>query len=472
MHYSSIIHKRDKIRSGEIFLNENYSYYLNKIKANKDLNAFLNVFENPTERIAKVEDEIKSGNHSPLSGMIISVKDVLALEGFGMTCGSKMLENFEAVYTATAVQKLIDNGAVIIGKNNCDEFAMGSSNENSAFGAVLNPIDKRRVPGGSSGGSAVAVAADLCDASIGTDTGGSIRQPAAFTGLFGLKPTYGRVSRYGLTAFASSFDTIGPFTKNVTDAALLLQALSGKDEKDSTSADVPVPNFLDEMKQGRKFTVAIPKEYFAEGLNPEIRKTIEKLIQWLKDNGHNILNVSLKHTEYSVAAYYVLTTAEASSNLARFDGVRFGHRSNQSSSLVDMYVNSREEGFGSEVKRRIMLGTYVLSSGYYDAYYRKAQKVRRLIKNDFDEVFAKADLILTPTTPTPPFKLGELTSDPLEMYLNDIYTTSANLSGIPAINIPIGKNSEELPIGLQLMAGQFQEGKLFDLSYQIERNFL
>ncbi len=472
MSYISILEKQNKIRSGELSLIDNYSGFVKNINESEELNSFLSLVDNSDEFISGIENGIKSGSPKPLSGMVISIKDILSLSGYKMTCASRILENYESVYTATAVQKLIDDGAIIIGKTNCDEFAMGSSNENSAFGPVKNPVDTERVPGGSSGGSAVSVAADLCDASIGTDTGGSIRQPAAFTGVFGLKPTYGRVSRYGLTAFASSFDSIGPFTKNVTDAALILNSIAGKDKMDSTSADIPVPNYSEEMQAGRKFTVAIPDEYFAAGLDEEIKTGIDSVIEWLKDKGHKIVPVSLKHTEYSIAAYYVLTTAEASSNLARYDGVRFGLRSKDSSTLTEMYVNSREQGFGPEVKRRIMLGTYVLSSGYYDAYYKKAQKVRRLIKNDFENVFDNADIILTPTTPTPPFKLGEMTTDPLEMYLNDIFTTSANLAGIPAISLPIGSNSEGLPIGLQLMTGQFEEGRLFDLVYQIEQEYL
>src|SRR5690606_29388424 len=378
---------------------------------------------------------------------------------------SKILNDFTALYTATAVQKLIDENAIIIGKTNCDEFAMGSSNENSAFGSVLNPVDNSRVPGGSSGGSAAAVAASLCDVSLGTDTGGSIRQPASFCGVYGLKPTYGRVSRYGLTAFASSFDTIGPFTNNVEDAAAVLQVMSGKDELDSTSSDNPVPDFLTGLNlNGNKLRIGIAKEYFGEGLSPEIKQVCDNLINTLKAKGFEIKEISLPNNEFSIATYYILITAEASSNLARYDGARYGYRSADSSSLIEMYKSSRSEGFGTEVKRRIMLGTYVLSAGYYDAYYRKAQKVRRIIKNDFDNAFKEVDIILTPTTPTTAFRIGEKSSDPLEMYLNDVYTTSANLAGIPGINIPAGKSSEGLPIGIQFLANQFDEISLLKLS--------
>jgi len=394
--------------------------------------------------------------------MVVAVKDVLAIKDKPLTCSSKILNDFISLYTADAVQKIIDEDAIIIGKTNCDEFAMGSSNENSAFGSVKNPIDNSRVPGGSSGGSAVAVAANLCDTALGTDTGGSIRQPAAFCGVFGLKPTYGRVSRFGLTAFASSFDSIGPFAKNVDDISLVLSVISGHDEKDSTSQDIP--NFCYKEDFNYKYKIGLPKEYFGLGLNTEIREAINAVVERLIKAGHQIIEIELPHTKYSIATYYILTTAEASSNLARFDGARYGYRSNESQNLTSMYLNSRSEGFGNEVKRRIMLGTYVLSAGYYDAYYRKAQKVRRLLKQDFDKAFLQVDIILTPTTPTTAFKIGEKTNDPLEMYLEDIYTTSANLVGIPGINIPIGKDSNGLPIGMQLMANLFEEEKLIQLS--------
>ncbi|MGQ9643988.1 MAG: Asp-tRNA(Asn)/Glu-tRNA(Gln) amidotransferase subunit GatA, partial [Ignavibacterium sp.] len=465
MQYKNIAEKISFIKENKISLVENVKEFLNRIEQRKNLNAYNFVFGDEALQIAEIiEQKIKSGNHGKLAGAVIAIKDVLAYKDHPLTCSSKILSNFISVYTATAVQKLIDEDAIIIGKTNCDEFAMGSSNENSAFGTVLNPIDESRVPGGSSGGSAVAVAADLCDASLGTDTGGSIRQPAAFCGIYGLKPTYGRVSRFGLTAFASSFDTIGPFAKNVEDLSLILDVISGQDENDSTSVNSDLINFYAEKDVSKNFTIGLPNEYFSEGLDDEIRNAILLVVEKLKRLGFEIKEISLPLTEYNIAAYYILTTAEASSNLARYDGARYGYRSGNSDTLEEMYKNSRSEGFGNEVKRRIMLGTYVLSAGYYDAYYRKAQKVRRLIKEDFDRAFSEVDLILTPTTPTVAFKLGEKSNDPLQMYLSDIYTTSANLAGIPGLNIPIGKNKDGLPIGLQILTSRFEEEKLFSFA--------
>jgi aspartyl-tRNA(Asn)/glutamyl-tRNA(Gln) amidotransferase subunit A len=472
--YFNFSDKIQKIKHDKISLIENVYSFLKRIEEKKHLNAFNFVFNEEAEaRAAEIQAKIKDNNHGKLAGLVIAVKDVLSIENKPTTCSSKILKDFKALYTATAVQKLINEDAIIIGKTNCDEFAMGSSNENSAFGNVLNPVDNERVPGGSSGGSAAAVAANLCDASLGTDTGGSIRQPAAFCGVYGLKPTYGRVSRYGLTAFASSFDSIGPFANNVEDIAAILDVMSGLDTHDSTSYDISVPNFSNELNlNGKKPRVGIAKEYFAEGLSHEIKSSIEELINNLKNDGFEIINIDLPLNDYTIAAYYILTTAEASSNLARYDGARYGYRSEVSKNLIDMYKSSRSDGFGDEVKRRIMLGTYVLSAGYYDAYYRKAQKVRRLIKNDFDNAFEKVDLILTPTSPTTAFKIGEKSDDPLEMYLSDIYTTSANLAGIPGINIPAGKSSEGLPIGVQLLANQFDESTLLKMSYFIQENYL
>ena len=466
--YKNHFEKIEKIKSGEISLRENVNYFLKRIEENSNLNCYNFVFKDCIEQADIIEEKIKNGKAGKLAGMVIAIKDVLALKDKPMTCSSNILKNFISIYTSTAVQKLINENAIIIGKTNCDEFAMGSSNENSAFGPALNPHDTTRVTGGSSGGSAAAVAADLCDVSLGTDTGGSIRQPAAFCGIFGLKPTYGRVSRYGLTAFASSFDTIGPFANSVEDIALVLEVISGKDEKDSTSQDTPVPEFSKNILTDKKFKIGIPKEYFGEGLDNEIKDAINNQIEKLKTNGHQVIEISLPHTEYAIATYYILTTAEASSNLSRYEGAHYGFRAEQSGDLIDMYTETRTQGFGKEVKRRIMLGTYVLSAGYYDAYYRKAQKVRRLLKNDFTEAFKNVDVILTPTTPTVAFKIGEKSSNPLEMYLSDIYTTSANLAGIPGINIPIAKNKDGLPIGMQLMANQFDELKLLQLSKVIE----
>lgn len=470
MQYKNIAEKISLIKENKISLVENVKQFLNRIEQRKNLNAFNFVFGDEALKIAEIiEQKIKCGNHGKLAGAVIAIKDVLAYKDHPLTCSSKILSNFISIYTATAVQKLIDEDAIIIGKTNCDEFAMGSSNENSAFGAVLNPNDETRVPGGSSGGSAVAVAADLCDASLGTDTGGSIRQPAAFCGIYGLKPTYGRVSRFGLTAFASSFDTIGPFAKNIEDIALIMNVISGKDENDSTSVNSELINFSTDNDVLKNYKIGLPKEYFGEGLDAEIRNAILSVVDKLKSQGFDVKEISLPMTEYNIAAYYILTTAEASSNLARYDGARYGYRSDNSFSLNDMYINSRSEGFGNEVKRRIMLGTYVLSAGYYDAYYRKAQKVRRLIKEDFDRAFSEVDLLLTPTTPTVAFRLGEKSNDPLQMYLSDIYTTSANLAGIPGLNIPIGKDSVGLPIGAQLLTKQFFELNLLQMGYFIKK---
>lgn len=465
--YKNHFEKISQIKSGNLSLKENVKYFLNQIDEKRNLNAFNFVFDDSIQQAEKIESKIKNDSAGKLAGMVIAIKDVLAIKNKPLTCSSNILKNFDAIYTSTAVQKLIDEDAIIIGKTNCDEFAMGSSNENSAFGKVLNPHDNERVPGGSSGGSAVAVAANLCDVSLGTDTGGSIRQPAAFCGIYGLKPTYGRVSRFGLTAFASSFDTIGPFANSIEDIALVLEVISGHDENDSTSAKIDSENFSQSINEKLKFKIGLPKEYFSTGLNDEIKKLIFDKVEFIKSLGHEVIEISLPNTEYSIATYYILTTAEASSNLARFDGAHYGFRSKDSLNLNDMYTNSRTEGFGNEVKRRIMLGTYVLSSGYYDAYYRKAQKVRRLLKNDFDEAFKSVDIILTPTTPNVAFKIGEKANDPLSMYLEDIYTTSANLVGVPGLNIPIGFNSEKLPVGMQIMANQFQERKLLQLAKQL-----
>ncbi len=472
--YNNFSQKLELIKQEKLSLPENINYFLKKIEDNKHLNAYNFVFNEESKKQAKiVEEKIKAGRCGKLAGMVLAVKDVLSIKDKPTTCSSKILKDFTSIYTATAVKKLIEEDVIIIGKTNCDEFAMGSSNESSAFGPVLNPVDNTRVPGGSSGGSAAAVAAELCDVSLGTDTGGSIRQPAAFCGVYGLKPTYGRISRYGLTAFASSFDTIGPFANNIEDIALVLEVMSGLDKNDSTSSPVPVPEFKNNLKlNGTKLKLGIAEEYLGEGLSPEIKSAVENVIAKLKSHNFEVEEIHLPHNEYTIAAYYILTTAEASSNLARYDGARYGYRSDDSNSLSDMYKSSRSEGFGSEVKRRIMLGTYVLSAGYYDAYYRKAQKVRRFIKNDFDEAFKRVDIILAPTSPTTAFKLGEKSGDPLEMYLSDIYTTSANLAGIPGISIPIAKNSEGLPIGMQLFAQQFDELNILKMGYYIQENIL
>lgn len=470
MNYINFHDKLAKLKSNELSLTENVQTFLSRIEANKDINAFNFIFEDSLVKAKEVEEKIKNGTSGKLAGLVIAIKDVLAIKDKPLTCSSNILNDFKAIYTATSVQKLLDEDAIIIGKTNCDEFAMGSSNENSAFGNVLNPVDKTRVPGGSSGGSAAVVAANLCDVSLGTDTGGSIRQPAAFCGVYGLKPTYGRVSRYGLTAFASSFDTIGPFSKNIQDIAAVLNIISGKDKYDSTSIDIKKPEFSINTNSSRKIKIGIPKEYFSEGLNDEVRSITENYISNISSEKAEFVDIHLKFNEYAIATYYILTTAEASANLSRYDGVRYGYRFEKPADLDEMYTETRSHGFGDEVKRRIMLGTYVLSSGYYDAYYRKAQKVRRIIKEDFDKAFMNVDVILTPTSPFTAFKIGEKTADPLQMYLSDIYTTSANLAGIPAINIPVGFDSNNLPVGVQLMANQFNEDLLLESVNSLENS--
>lgn len=467
MNYKDYSEKLELIKNKKISLVQNVSDFINKIEANKKLNAFNSINFEAIKSAKLIEEKIFSGVHGKLAGLVIAVKDNILQKDKLNTCSSKMLSNYKAIYNATVINKLEEEDAIIIGRTNCDEFAMGSSNENSFFGPVLNPHNNEYVTGGSSGGSAAAVAANLCDAALGSDTGGSIRQPASFCGVYGIKPSYGLVSRFGLTAFASSFDTIGCFTNNITDSAQIMSVISGHDSKDSTSVNINIEDF-NPTNEKKNFRIGLPKEYFKDGLDLEVKNKISELINRLKADGYSVEEISLPHTEYSIAAYYILTTAEASSNLARFDGVRYGYRSKNSSSLSDMYINSRSEGFGEEVKRRIMLGTFVLSTGYYDAYYKKAQKVRNLIKKDFLDAFNKVDLILTPTSPTTAFKLGEKSTDPLEMYLSDIYTTSANLAGIPGLNIPIGFNSQNLPIGLQVLTKQFNENDLFQFGKQIE----
>lgn len=461
--YKNHTDKIELLKKAQLSLSENVEFFLSEISAQKELNAFNFVFDDAVEHAKRIEQKIKEGNAGKLAGMVIAVKDLLSIKDKPLTCSSKILNDFEAIYTATSIQKLIDEDAIIIGKTNCDEFAMGSTNENSAFGPVLNPLDKTRVPGGSSGGSAAAVAANLCDAAIGTDTGGSIRQPAAFTGTFGLKPTYGKVSRYGLTSYGSSFDCVGPIAKNVHDLQLILNVISGKDENDSTSVESEQVNF---SPSNKKFKIGVPEEYFVEGLDETVKIGIDSAIEKLKDKGHEIINISLPTTEYVIAAYYILVTAEASANLARFDGVRYGHRSKEIKSFDELYDLTKTEGFGKEVKRRIMLGTYVLSSGYYDAYYGKAQKVRRLIKEDFDKAFNKVDLIISPTAPSIPYKIGETVNNPLQMYLGDIYTVSANLTGIPAISVP-WKVGDSFPIGVQFMAPHFKEENLLEIAEEM-----
>lgn len=438
--------------------------YLGAIEDRKDLNAFLEVFtDSALEKAEEVDQKIKAGNAGPLAGMVIGIKDNICYKGHKVSAASKMLEGFESIYSATVVERLLVADAVIIGRLNCDEFAMGSSNENSAYGVAKNAVNEDFVPGGSSGGSASAVAANLCTVALGSDTGGSIRQPASFTGTIGLKPTYGRVSRYGLIAYASSFDQIGPFANSIEDVSLVMEVIAGKDDFDSTASSKPVGK-MSPTPLIKKIKIAYIKDCLdSDGIDAEIKARIEQLINCLRADGHELIPVSFDFQEYMIPSYYVLTTAEASSNLARFDGVHYGHRSETAVGVEETYVKSRSEGFGAEVKRRIMTGTFVLSQGYYDAYYAKAQKVRRLIKERTDEILAQYDVILLPTTATTAFKVGEV-KEPIQMYLQDIFTVHANLSGNPAISLPIGMHSNGMPFGLQLMANNFEEEKLLAIS--------
>ncbi len=449
--------------------------YLRRIRqddqAGRQINSFLHVAEERAlNQAAQIDVMAKSGRDlPPLAGVPVGVKDVLTVAGLPATAGSAILKGYHPPYTATAVARLEAAGAVVLGKLNCDEFAMGSSNENSAYGPVRNPRALDRVPGGSSGGSAAAVAADFCTASLGTDTGGSIRQPAAFCGVVGVLPTYGRVSRYGLIAFASSLDRVGPFAHTVGDAATMLGVLAGPDAMDATSSDAPVEDYAAACRQpvsGAR--IGVPAEYFAEGLDPEVRAAVERAIAALKGVGCTVHPIHLPHTQYAIPTYYVLATAEASSNLSRFDGVRYGHRAADAKTLSSLFRESREQGFGPEVKRRILLGTYALSTGYYDAYYKKAQQLRTLIARDFLSAFTEVDAIVTPMTPTPAWKLGEKSGDPISMYLADVYTVAASLAGICGVSIPCGESSEGLPIGVQVLAGHFQESKLFRVAAAIE----
>lgn len=430
---------------------------------NEDLNAFLEIDRDGALRRAGQIDASSETNQS-LRGIPIAIKDNICVRGLQASCGSRVLGPYHPPYNATAVDRLNAAGAVIIGKTNCDEFAMGSSNENSAFGPVKNPWDTSRVPGGSSGGSAVAVAAGIVPVALGSETGGSVRQPAALCGIVGLKPTYGRISRYGLVAFASSLDQIGILGRNARDVSKVLSVIAGRDTNDATTADVPVPDYAEAFTSDLKgIRLGVPRSLLGEGLDSEVRESVENAIQAYQDLGAEIIDIELPHSKYCIAVYYIIATAEASSNLARFDGVRYGFRAEEAPELRQMYRRTRDEGFGAEVKRRIMLGTYVLSSGYYEAYYRKAQQVRTLIKQDFQKAFEKCDAIATPTTPTTAFLIGEKTDDPLAMYLNDIYTCTANLAGIPGISHPCGLSEDKLPIGMQLVGPHWSEGRLLNL---------
>ncbi len=471
--HSLTLHElQGKLKKREISSVEVTESVLRRISTTEDkLHSFITLCRDTALTEAKKADERlkQSGGFSPLLGIPIALKDIFLSQGILTTCASKMLGNFFPPYDSTTVKKLRAAGAVTVGKTNMDEFAMGSSTENSAFTVTRNPWKPDRVPGGSSGGSAAAVAADQCIAALGTDTGGSIRQPAACCGIVGLKPTYGRVSRYGIIAFASSLDQVGPMTKDVTDCALMLEAIAGYDPSDSTSVDLPVPayaGFLNGDVKGLR--VGIPKEYFIPGMQPEVEQAVKESIRVLEKSGIRVEEISLPHAEYAVAVYYIIATAEASSNLARYDGMKYGYRA-PAKDLTETYMKSREKGFGPEVKRRIMLGTYALSAGYYDAYYLKAQKVRTLIKKDFEEAFKKCDAIITPTAPTTAFKIGEKTQDPLQMYLSDIFTISVNLAGLPGLSLPCGFDSEGLPIGMQIIGKHFDEATILRIGFAYEQ---
>jgi aspartyl-tRNA(Asn)/glutamyl-tRNA(Gln) amidotransferase subunit A len=449
-------------------------HYARIEKQDAEIGGFLTLSkERALEQADRIDRMAAEGRALPsLGGVPFAIKDVISTRGVRTTAGSKSLEKYIPPYDCTAVARLEAAGAIVLGKTNCDEFAMGSSNENSAFHPVRNPRDLTRVPGGSSGGSAAAVAADMAVAALGSDTGGSIRQPASFCGVVGLMPTYGRVSRYGLIAFASSLDHIGPLTKTVKDAATVLRTIAGRDPMDATSADIPVPDYVAELEKPiRGLKLGVAQEYFGEGLDREVRQAVESAIDKFKALGCEIVPVTLPHTRYAIPTYYLIATAEASSNLARYDGVRYSRRAASAKSLSEMYRRSREQGFGREVKRRIMLGTYALSAGYYDAYYLKAQKVRTLLARDFEQAFTKVDAIVTPTSPTAAFRLGERSNDPLAMYLADIYTVTADLAGIPGISVPCGETKEKLPIGLQILGRHFDESTILRLAYACERSF-
>jgi aspartyl-tRNA(Asn)/glutamyl-tRNA(Gln) amidotransferase subunit A len=473
--FTTIKNLHTDLNSGKISCVQLVEESIKAIEEKKQLNAFLEVFNESALAQAKLVDEkIKASRASAsnslgkLAGVVIGLKDNICYKGHKVSCSSKILEGFESLYSSTVTERLLAEDAIIIGRLNCDEFAMGSSNENSAFGKVLNPLNEKTVPGGSSGGSAAAVAANLCHVALGSDTGGSIRQPASFTGTVGLKPTYGRISRWGLIAYASSFDQIGPITKTVEDAALLLEIMAGKDEYDTTASQKPVGQYVNALTETKKYKVAYLKECVeSNGLDPEVKKQTLAALDKLKNDGHTVTAVDFPYLDFLVPTYYVLTTAEASSNLSRFDGVHYGYRSPNAADLESTYKKTRSEGFGKEVKRRIMLGTFVLSAGYYDAYYSKAQKVRNKIRQKTREILSQHDFIVTPSTPSTAFEFGKNTTDPIKMYLEDIFTVQANIVGCPAISVPNGTHSNGLPIGLQIMGRDFEEGNLLNLANQI-----
>lgn len=468
--YPTIRAIQQSLQQGSITVETLVSTYLQRIEEQKHLNVYLEVFaDEAREQSLKLDKKLKNGEPTgKLFGIVIAIKDNICYQQHQVSAGSKILEGFTSLYSSTVVQRLLAEDAIIIGRTNCDEFAMGSSNENSAYGAVLNALDNARVPGGSSGGSAVAVQAGLCHASLGSDTGGSIRQPAAFCGLVGLKPTYGRVSRWGLIAYASSFDQIGPFTHSVEDAALLMEVISGKDGYDATASSENVPAYSQSLEFERKARIAVfPSTLNSAGLHADVRSAVDNVLNELKNDGHTVDEIDFDLLKFLIPSYYVLTTAEASSNLARFDGVHYGYRSKDAHEMEAVYKRSRTEGFGREVKNRIMLGTFVLSAGYYDAYYNRAQKVRRILTDKMLSIFKQYDFIVMPTSPTVAFKFGEKTDNPVEMYLADIYTVLANLTGVPAISLPLAEDKDGLPIGVQVLADKFNEPLLFAFSEKL-----
>lgn len=465
--YTSFTDVKNALSSG-VSLLEIVEKYLNNIEENKELNAFLEVFtDSVRENAIRVNEKIKTGTAGKLAGLVIGIKDNICYKDHKVSASSKILEGFESLYTATALERLLQEDAIVIGRLNCDEFAMGSSNENSAFGPVKNPVDIHTVPGGSSGGSAASVAANLCTVALGSDTGGSIRQPASFTGTYGIKPTYGRISRYGLIAYASSFDQIGVFANTLEDTMLVTQIMSGKDEMDTTSSSKKVEDYTLSPSTDKKKIAYIKECFETEGINSEVKNYIFSLFDNLRKEGHTVEEVSFPYLDYMVPTYYVLSTAEASSNLSRFDGVHYGHRSSEAVGVEATYKKSRTEGFGPEVKRRIMAGTFVLSHGYYDAYYTKGQKVRRVLQNKTKEIFESYEFVITPTTPDVAFELNAV-KDPIQMYLQDIYTVHANLTGNPAISLPYGKTKNNMPFGIQVMSSPFTEKELFQFSAYLE----
>ncbi len=468
--FSTIDQLQKDLSAGSVTCKHLVEQAISDIRQKKHLNAFLEVFEKSAlEQSEIIDAKIREGKAGKLAGTIVGLKDNICYKGHKVSASSKILEGFESLYSATVVEKLLAADAIIIGRLNCDEFAMGSSNENSAYGNVLNPLNEKCVPGGSSGGSAAAVAAGLCHFTLGSDTGGSIRQPASFTGNVGIKPTYGRVSRYGLIAYASSFDQIGPITKTVADMALVLEVISGQDPHDNTSSAHPVENYVAGLSVNKKYKIAYLTDCLeAEGLDPEVKQSVLNQVETLKAEGHELKAVRFPYLDYMVPTYYVITTAEASSNLSRFSGIHYGHRTVNATDLESTYKKSRSEGFGKEVKRRIMLGTFVLSAGYYDAYYSKGQKVRRVIQEKTRELFRDFDFIITPSTPGTAFEFGKNSADPIKMYLEDIFTAQAPIAGIPAISVPCGIHSNGLPMGLQIMANYFEEGKLLNLASKIK----